>query len=275
MDAGGTIKHMRRRENEELDRRMAVARVAAVLAGKITLRHFQTGFERETKPDGSVVTVADRQSEQLLRRTIAKAFPDDGILGEEYGEQPGRSRYRWILDPLDGTLSYAQGVPLYGVLIGVQDRETGQCPIGVIHMPALAEMVYARKGRGCTWERAAKTARAHVSEVDRLDGAVMLATDFWNVPSEARRRALARLARRTRVQRTWADCYGYLLVATGRAELMLDPIMKIWDAAPMPVILEEAGGRFTDWSGRPDITGECGLASNGRLHQAALEEFGS
>jgi len=274
------MNDMKTRRTQELSRRLEIARQAAIRAGRIMLKYARTDFQRETKADGSVVTIADRQSEQLLRRTIEKSFPDDGVLGEEFGEKPGTTRYRWILDPLDGTLTYAQGVPLYGVLIGVEDLETQSCPIGVIHIPALAETVYALEGHGCTWEgrcghgaSRARTVRARVSEVQRLDQAVMLATDFWRLGTPPQRDALARLAARTRVQRTWADCYGYLLVATGRAEIMLDPVMKIWDAAPMEVILKEAGGCFTDWAGRPTIHGQCGLATNGRLHAAVLEEL--
>ena len=268
---------MKTRKTQELSRRLEVARQAAIRAGRIMLNYARTDFQRETKADGSVVTIADRQSEQLLRRTIEKSFPDDGVLGEEFGEKPGTTRYRWILDPLDGTLTYAQGVPLYGVLIGVEDLETQSCPIGIIHIPALAETVYAQRGRGCTWEsgggRWRGTASARVSKVERLDQAVMLATDFWRLGTPPQRDALARLAARTRVQRTWADCYGYLLVATGRAEIMLDPVMKVWDAAPMQVILKEAGGCFTDWAGRPTIHGQCGVATNGRLHAAVVEEL--
>jgi len=271
------MDEMKMRKTQELSRRLEVARQAAIRAGRIMLKYARTDFQRETKADGSVVTIADRQSEQLLRRTIEKSFPDDGVLGEEFGEKPGTTRYRWILDPLDGTLTYAQGVPLYGVLIGVEDLEKQSCPIGVIHIPALAETVYALEGRGCTWEsgggRRRRAARGRVSKVERLDQAVMLATDFWRLGTPPQRDALARLAARTRVQRTWADCYGYLLVATGRAEIMLDPVMKIWDAAPMQVILKEAGGCFTDWAGRSTIHGHCGVATNGRLHAAVVEEL--
>ncbi len=265
-------------EYYELAERLKVAREAAERAGKITLKYFQTDFQRETKADGTVVTIADRQSEQQIRKMIAKAFPKDGILGEEFEEKPGQTRYRWILDPIDGTLSYAQGVPLYGVLIGVEDQETRECPIGVIHLPALGEMVYAQRGRGCFWVkhsgRYRESAPARVSRVDALEQAVLLSTDFWNVAREDRRQALARLAARTRVQRTWADCYGYVLVATGRAELMLDSAVKIWDCAPLQPILEEAGGTFTDWSGKRTIYGDSGLATNGPLLKKALEVLG-
>lgn len=250
-------------------------------AGRLTLNYFQTEFVRETKQDGSVVTIADRESEQWMRGRIEEAFPSDGVLGEEFGEKPASSRYRWILDPIDGTLSFAQGVPLYGVLIGIEDLEAGECPIGVIHMPALSESVYAEKGCGCWWERPATgplqpgtpatvIGLAHVSGVGSLDRAVLLSTDFWKLGDESRRRTMADLAERTRVQRTWADCYGYLLVATGRAEIMLDPIMKVWDCAALQSVLEEAGGTFTDWSGKRTVHGGCGVATNGSLLEEVL-----
>ncbi len=265
--------------SHELARRLKVAREAAERAGQITLRYFQTDFKRETKADGSVVTVADRQSEQQLRKAIEKAFPKDGILGEEFPEKPGQTRYRWTLDPIDGTISFAQGVPLYGVLVGVEDQETRECHVGVVHIPALGETVYAQRGRGCFWVkqhsgRHRESLLAQVSSVDKLEQAVLLATDFWSMTQLDRRQALARLAARTRIQRTWADCYGYVLVATGRADLMLDPVLKIWDCAPLQPILEEAGGTFTDWSGKRTIYGDTGLATNRRLLKPVLEVLG-
>ncbi len=260
--------------DNELAERLQVARQAAERAGRITLKHFQTDFERQTKADGTVVTIADRQSEQLLRRTIERAFPYDAVLGEEFHEKPGQTRYRWILDPIDGTVSFVQGVPLYGVLVALEDLEVRRSVLGVIHLPSLGETVYAQRGHGCHWERRVGGKRlaipARVSRVENLDAAVLLASDFWNVPLEGRRQELARLAGRTRLQRTWADCYGYVLVATGRAELMLDSTFNLWDAAPMQPILEEAGGTFTDWTGQPTIHGDCGLATNGLLLKEAL-----
>ncbi len=268
-------------QSDELSARLELARRIAARAGKVTLKYYQSDFQRETKLDGTVVTIADRESEQLMRRAIEKAFPDDGILGEEYGEKPGRSRYRWILDPIDGTISFAQGVPLYGVLIGIEDQETRDCPVGLIHIPALGETVYAQRGAGCAWERPLplpagkkKTTPARVSSVDELERALLLATDFFRVERDDRRQALARLAAQTRVQRTWSDCYGYVLVATGRAELMLDPVMHIWDCAPLQPILTEAGGTFTDWAGNRTIYGACGLATNGRLLPQVLKVLG-
>ena len=265
------------KQRGELERRLQVARAAADGAGRITLRWFCGDFKRETKRDGSVVTIADREGERLIRRTIQRSFPQDGILGEEFEEKPGASRYRWIVDPIDGTLSFARGVPLYGVLIGVEDTEERDCPAGVVHVPALGETVYALRGAGCTWERRngrrREARRARVSRVNSLDSSLLLATDFWNAPDKLRRAALLQLAGRAHVRRTWADCYGYVLVATGRAELMLDAVMNPWDCAAIQPVVEEAGGRFTDWKGVRTIYGGCAVASNGLLHAAALQEL--
>src|SRR5258706_12999689 len=121
-------------------------------AGKITWRHFRGSFVAERKADNSFVTIADREAETHLRARIAKAFPDDAILGEEEGETSGKSNRRWILDPIDGTYSFVHGVPLYGVLIGLEiDSEA---VLGVVNLPALDELVYAARGLGCFWNDA-------------------------------------------------------------------------------------------------------------------------
>jgi histidinol-phosphatase len=144
----------------------------------------------------------------------------------------------------------------------------------VVHIPALAETVYAQRGEGCHWVsgsgRHRATRRAAVSSIDSLEKAVLLTTDLFNAPTDERRQKLLGLASRARVCRTWADCYGYVLVATGRAELMIDSMVKIWDCAPMQPILQEAGGTFSDWSGKHHVYGDSGLATNGRLLKEAL-----
>jgi histidinol-phosphatase len=238
---------------------------AAWQAGKITLEYFQTATPVEHKADASPVTLADRRAEETLRERIQHAFPDHGILGEEFGEVPGRSRYRWILDPVDGTRSFIQGVPLYGVMMGLE--EAGKAVLGVVHFPALGETVYAATGEGCYWNGR----RAHVSGVARLEDAVLLATSLRSLYEEGRGPAFEVLQQRTRLQRTWGDCFGHILVATGRAEIMLDPVLNIWDCAALLPILEEAGGTFTDWAGIPTHTGGNGISTNGHLLRTVLE----
>lgn len=254
----------------EIASRLELARGIAAEAGEITLRYFgRSNFEVEWKRDASPVTVADREAEQHLRNRIAAAFPSDGILGEELGEQPGTSGYRWILDPIDGTQSFIHGVPLYGTLIGVE-RE-GRSVVGVISVPALQEAVWAAVGGGAWYSRAGAAPRAaRVSACERLGDGLFLASDFGGYVKTNREGALSRLGRTARRGRTWGDCYGYMLVAVGRAEAMIDPIMNVWDAAALQPILEEAGGTFTDWQGRPTIHAGEGVATNGLVLEEVL-----
>lgn len=226
-------------------------------AGRLTLGHFQTQVASERKADNTPVTIADRQAEQKLRELIGRYWPDHAILGEEYGQTAGRSAYQWILDPIDGTRSFVCGVPLYANLLALTYE--GAPLLGVANFPALGDVVYARRGGGCFWNGRP----AQVSKVDKLSDAVLLASDLNTFgPKQP---AWERLIQATYIQRTWGDAYGYFLVATGRAEIMGDPIMALWDTAPFQVILEEAGGSFTNWQGEATIYGGEGLATNGRL----------
>ena len=240
-----------------------VAVEAALAGGKRTLRYFNAGVAVEWKADRSPVTAADRESEAEMRRVIGRAFPDHAILGEEEGETAGTAAVRWIIDPLDGTRTFVRGVPLYGTLVGVEVR--GEPVVGVIHLPALDETLAAARGEGCTWNGRP----CRVAATDALDRALLVVTD--ERVARARSGAYDRLVARTAMQRTWADCYGYALVATGRAEVALDPIMSVWDCAALLPIVEEAGGRFTDWSGRRTIRGGESVATNGVLHDAVLQ----
>jgi histidinol phosphatase-like enzyme (inositol monophosphatase family) len=245
---------------------LEVALAAAERGGQRTLAYFNTGTAVEWKADGSPVTAADREAEAAIRDVIARAFPTHTILGEETGETQGTDDVRWIVDPLDGTRTFVRGVPLYGTLIGVEVR--GEPVVGVIHLPALGETVAAARGEGCT----SNGRGCRVSAVDRLERGLLVVTD--ERVARARSGAYDRLVARTEMQRTWADCYGYALVATGRAEVALDPIMNVWDCAALLPIVEEAGGRFTDWRGRRTIRGNEGVATNGLLHDEVLRLVG-
>lgn len=251
----------------DLRSRMEFASELARAAGALTLRYFQTELQVERKADLSPVTAADRASEQLIRDRIAAAFPEDGILGEELGEQPGRSKRRWVVDPIDGTKSFVQGVPLYGVLIGLEGPEGAE--LGVVHLPALGELVCAARGEGCFWNGRP----ARVSAVAELSEACLSYTGAVNFEQAGPGAAAAweRLKRTTRIQRGWGDCYGHILVATGRAEAMLDPVLSVWDCAPLLPILEEAGGTFTDWSGRRTIRGGSGVSTNKRIFEPLFD----
>ena len=238
--------------NELLEFAVEIARGA----GEITLRYFRKQPETSRKSDGSFVTIADREAESYLRRRIAERFPDDGILGEEEGEIGGRSGRRWILDPIDGTFAFVHGVPLYGVLIAVELE--GEMSVGVVNIPALGEIVSAAKGLGCFLNGEP----ARVSATAELKDALLLSTSFS--------RATELLQARAGVSRTWGDCYGYVLVATGRADVMLDPVMNLWDCAPLLPIVEEAGGTFTDWRGVRTADGGSSIATNGALFEEVM-----
>jgi histidinol-phosphatase len=226
-------------------------------AGKLTLRYFQTDFRTEFKEDQSPVTIADRQAERLMREMIEQRYPQHSILGEEEGETRAGASFRWIIDPIDGTKTFVCGVPFYAVLVGLE-RE-GEAVVGAINIPATGELLHAALGHGCSWNGR----RAHVSEVPNLGDALLACTDMSSMSKYGRAGAFGRLSAATKLQRTWGDAYGYVLVATGRAELMLDPIVSVWDCAALLPVVAEAGGTFTDWSGVPTIHAGEALATNG------------
>jgi len=262
--------------SDPLQGRLEFAVEIARQAGQQTLSLFgSAGLKVDCKADGSPVTVADQQAEQLLRERIGEQFPKDAILGEEYGESPGTSGFRWVLDPIDGTKSFVTGVPLYTTLVAVLQDETPQ--IGVIFAPAAAEMVYAGRGLGC-WHIAAEQqpTRASVSEVSELSEAVLLTSsvrEFSTARETNGRPFYDRLESVCRMTRTWGDAFGYLLVATGRAEIMIDPIMNLWDAAALQPVIEEAGGRFFDWKGTPTVHSGESIATNGQLVEQVLAQL--
>jgi myo-inositol-1(or 4)-monophosphatase len=232
----------------------------AWLAGRATLGHFQTGLRPDIKADQSPVTIADRQAEELIRARIAQAYPGHTILGEEFGAATtGEAGHRWIVDPIDGTRAFVRGVPLYAVLIGLEIE--GQPSVGVAYFPALGEMIAAATGRGCYWN----SRPARVSTVARLQDGVIAHSDTGAFGRHRRGDAWSRLQAAAGFRAGWSDAYGYLLVATGRAELMLDPIMNVWDCAPFLPILQEAGGYFGDWKGNPTIHAGEALATTPTL----------
>jgi histidinol-phosphatase len=239
-----------------LDDRVAPAAELARITGTVALRHYRTNLTVETKADGSPVTVADRAAETAARAWVQSRFPQDGVLGEELGEErPGAAR-RWIIDPIDGTKSFVRGAPLWGSLVALCEGE--RVLAGAAYFPAVDELVAAAPGAGCWWNGS----RCRVSSVASLADATVLTTDerFPERPERATEwRALARAAS---VSRTWGDCFGYLLVATGRAEVMCDGTMSVWDAAALQPIIEEAGGVFTDWLGAPTAFGGSAVATN-------------
>ena len=228
-------------------------------AAATAMRWFGKQVDVDTKQDGSPVTVADRATEQFARDWISTRFPQDGVYGEEFPPLRPDAARRWILDPIDGTKAFVRGVPLWGTLVAVCEGE--QVLAGAACFPAVRETVSAAPGEGCWWNGT----RAAVSSVVDLSQGTLLTTDdrFPDRPERAAR--WHSLAGRAGVVRTWGDCYGYLLVATGRAEVMVDDIVNDWDAAALKPIIEEAGGVFTDWRGTATAFGGDAIASNRAL----------
>ena len=233
-------------------------------AGKITLRYFNTGVRPEFKENNDPVTIADREAEIYIRAEIERTFPSHAIVGEEYGENANGHSFRWIIDPIDGTISFIRGVPLYGVLIGLEIE--GIVRVGAAYFPPLDEMLYAADGAGCWWNGR----RARVSAVSSLSDACVVSSDFQHLTAKMPD-VVERFRNKKSLMRTWADAYGYLLVATGRAEVALDPRLDVYDCGPYPVIFKEAGGFFGSWSGEEGHTHGEGIACNAALKPEVLE----
>ena len=240
-------------------------------ARRLILEYFQsTGLQVQWKSDESPVTAADRGAERLLREAIRREFPQDAVLGEEEGETPGTSGYRWILDPVDGTRSFIQGVPLFGTLIGLE--HDGEPVLGLCGMPALDEVVYAARGHGAWWRCGTQApVAARVTNTASLADAMVSYTSVDLFEQTKQRWLFDRLRSAAKATRGWGDCYGHLLVATGRADLHVDPILFPWDASPFVTILTEAGGEFVDFQGRPTAHGGNGFSVNGHLKEQVLQ----
>lgn len=242
------------------------ARQLAYRAGRITLSHYNKGIQHALKDDESPVTAADQATEEFIRGEIEKNYPDHAIMGEEFGEKAGEKHpFRWIVDPIDGTKSFMKGVPFYSVLIALEFE--GVSRVGAVCFPALDEILYAADGLGCWWNGR----RTRVSEVHDLKQAVFAYTSWSGFRTTKRLEALERFHKECFFGRGWGDAYGYHMVATGRAEIMLDPTIAIWDVAPFAPILREAGGYFGSWDGKEGhIYGE-GLACNAALKKQILK----
>ncbi|MBR0239433.1 MAG: histidinol-phosphatase [Thermoguttaceae bacterium] len=254
-----------------MQERLNLAISAAKEAAKITQSYFMSRDLRvDMKSDRTPVTEADKNTEKALREIIQKAFPDDGILGEEWDEKLGSSGYRWILDPIDGTKSFIHGVPLYGTLIAVEYQ--GESVIGVISIPATGEMVYAAIGHGCWYTKnGSEPVQTRVSQLSNPSEGLFLTSEVLTFDEINRRDVYEKLEKTFYLTRTWGDCYGYMLVATGRAECIVDPVLSIWDAAALLPVIVEAGGTFTDFRGVQTHTSEQAIATNGLIHDKVLE----
>jgi len=242
---------------------LAAAIAAAKTAGEIAMKYYRAGVEVTIKPDATPVTQADREAEQAITAILRRAFPDYGFLGEEFGEL-GPTETRWIIDPIDGTKNFVRHIPIWAVLIALEEK--GEVTTGVVLNPVTGELFWARKGDGAF----ANGERIRVSACDRMKDATVLHADLRDLRETPHWDGFLRLSDAGYRTRGFGDYYGYGLVAQGRAEVYVEVDLKPWDVAPVKILVEEAGGRLTDFAGRPTIYAGTVLATNGRLHAEAL-----
>lgn len=254
-----------------IEQRLQFGLDVSAQAEAIVMKYFlNDSLQVMLKEDQSPVTVADRGAEEFLRGKIAQEFPDDAIMGEEFGAKEGTSGYRWILDPIDGTKSFIHGVPLFGMLIGLQFE--GECVAGICRIPAMKEVVYACRGGGAWWQRGdSEPVPAKVSSITELSDALFLFTAVEGWQEIDRYSLLGEFSEACRLSRSWGDCYGHILVATGRADIMVDPLLAEWDAAALIPIVEEAGGVFMDWTGHSTALGGNGISTTPALKETVLK----
>jgi histidinol-phosphatase len=250
--------------NAEWRSRYEVALEASQRAGEFALQYFDQGIAVEWKADDSPVTMADRGAEQLLRTAFLERFPNDGFLGEEFGDTPGKSGYRWIIDPIDGTRSFVRGIPIWGTMVGLEYK--GELIAGIVQIPAMKQVYRALRGDGA-WR---DERRLHVSSVASLDKAHVYYSSISWFQKVNHEQQFLHLVRQTERQRGFGDFYGFLMVAQGSGEIMVEHGVHPWDLGALVPILEEAGGKLTAWDGKLDINKPDVLASNGLLHEAAL-----
>lgn len=269
--------------------RLDFARRLALEAQALILSHYAPGgsVRFQSKPDGTPVTAADVGAEELVRAGIARAFPADGLLGEECGHEPGTSDFRWVIDPIDGTKSFIHGVPLFGTLLGIQRRAGPEDPLaldgwrsvaGVARFPALDECVWGSIGGDGDAGGAFHASRheptprpIRVSSVRTLAEAAVSTTSPRAMLTPERRAFYTAVCERCRLSRGWSDCYGHMLVATGQIEVMLEPPMKLWDVCALEPIVLAAGGRYTGFDGRPTDGSTGAVITNGLVHDEVMD----
>lgn len=256
----------------EHDGRLTTLIETCVAAGQHTLKYFRDrNVDVESKSDDSPVTIADKEAEALARKLVGDRHDEDTIQGEEFPEKAGTSAYRWIVDPIDGTKSFICGVPLYSTLVAIE--QNGEPFAGAIYIPATGEMVYAANGIGAWYRHSDESpwSRCQVSNTNQLEEAIFLTSQADLFRRQNAGLAFQHLEDICRISRSWGDGYGYLMVATGRADIMVDAICNAWDVAAMIPILREAGGSFTDWKGDTTPRGGNGIGTNGQLHSEVIE----
>lgn len=250
----------------ELEEFKNFAQHLSKLSGKIIREHFRTKIKVESKADSSPVTFADKKAEELMREEIMKEFPDHGILGEEFGNYNQDAEYKWVLDPIDGTKSFVCGTVTFGTLIAVSKK--GQPILGVFNQPILNELLV---GDNETAEL--NNVRVKIRDCDKLNEAVLLTTDHLNIGKYQNQKKFDELIKKVKMYRMWGDCYGYYLIATGFADVMIDPIMSPWDSFALIPIINGAGGLITDYHGNDPLKGNSIIASTPGIHNQIISSL--
>lgn len=249
------------------ERELAIARRIAAHSAELAMKHFEAGIQMEDKSDDSPVTNADRESEVFLAGALEKAFPEDGQMGEEGVAKPSRSGRTWIIDPIDGTRDFIRGNPLWGVLLGLE--ENGKPVAGVAHFPVLEKTYMAYTGGGA-W---CNDKQISVSKIDRLDRAVVCFNGLQNNKKWAYRDLVLDFVSQFWCLRSMSGSPDIMMVASGQADVWIEPSAKAWDLCPMKVIVEEAGGRFFNFAGTDSIYEGNALVCNPNFEKLLRETF--
>ena len=240
------------------------AKELSLASGNLIKKYWRTNVAIETKADETPVTIADKNAEELMREMIMKHFPEHGILGEEFGEHNKDAEYKWILDPIDGTKSFICGTVTFGTLIALTKNH--QPILGVINQPIINEFLI-----GDNEIAELNGNKVKVRDCDDLSKAILLTTDQLNVEKYQKIKKFDELVHKVKLYRQWGDCYGYYLVATGYADIMIDPIMSVWDMMALIPVIRGAGGTITDYHGQDAVHGKSIIASGGKIHQRVID----
>lgn len=256
----------------DLKKRVEFTLEVARSAGNIAATYYGTNkLNTEFKNDESPVTAADRACEEFIRARIEQVYPEDGIVGEEYGIKKGTSGLTWYIDPIDGTQSFVTNVPFFSTMIALETE--GESVMGVVHFPILNETVYAYRGGGTWWKRhnTEKFVQTHVTKTSKLSDARITSSSINYFRQTKREKILIDISQKVKWVHGWGDSYGQILVATGRLDLTLDPLMYDWDAMPLRPIVEEAGGYFADFKGQRTAFGKSAFSCNPKLFDEVLK----
>lgn len=246
-----------------------IATEIALQAGELVMRYFRAGIPVEQKSDASPVTAADREAESLIKERIAKEFPNDSIVGEEFGLSGATSERTWYIDPIDGTRSFIHGVPLFAVLIGLSIRD--ESVLGVANFPSTRELFIASSGGGAF----CNDRQIHVNETKTMSESLVVCGSISSFSKSDRLQGLLRLTESAGSVRHWGDAYGHCMVASGRASAMVDPIVADWDTCAVSCIVREAGGMATDFRGTSGFRGGELISCNSHIHAEVLRLFES